>query len=85
MDGTDGRGGKRTVTGRLSQILEVCPRLEQIEITQAVVFSLTDFANATRESWPLPRVSNAQNTLLVIAASQTEIRLADAITILSQT
>ncbi|ORY57125.1 hypothetical protein BCR35DRAFT_309712 [Leucosporidium creatinivorum] len=42
----DPRHSRRTVTGRLSHFLETCPRLVQLEIKGAIIFSLTDFANA---------------------------------------
>ncbi|GAA5890611.1 hypothetical protein JCM5296_004314 [Sporobolomyces johnsonii] len=45
--GTDDGGRVRgAVTTRLPTILEICPRLKDLELRTAIVFSLTDFAHA---------------------------------------
>lgn len=55
LDGWESTGdhrrgrGRRTVTGRLSQVLQLCRHLTELEIKGAIVFSLTDFAGAESE------------------------------------
>lgn len=41
---------RKAITGRLSQLLELCPNVTHLQIRGAVMFSLTDFSGGLSES-----------------------------------